>query len=56
MKAAGRFAAPGDDIERLLCGFSVSICLPDSMGVAGSAATGTVLHPHPPQERRARHA
>lgn len=68
MKAAGRFAASGDDIERLLHGFSLFICLPDNISVAGSAATGTLpfgqdpwcsyrLHhnPHPPAERRARY-
>ena len=45
MKAAGQFTAPGDDTERLLYGFSVLICLPDSMSSPGSAATGTVLRP-----------
>jgi SAM-dependent methyltransferase len=45
MKAAAEFAAPGDDIERLLYGFSLLICLPDSLSSPGSAATGTVLRP-----------
>ena len=45
MKAAHRFTAPGDDLERLLYGFSLLICLPDSMSSPGSAATGTVLRP-----------
>lgn len=45
MKAARQFDAPGDDIERLLYGFSLLICLPDSMSTPGSAATGTVLRP-----------
>jgi hypothetical protein len=45
MNAAHRFTAPGDDLERLLYGFSLLICLPDSMSTSGSAATGTVLRP-----------
>ncbi len=45
MKAAPQFTAPGDDVERLLYGFSLLICLPDSMSTPGSAATGTVLRP-----------
>jgi SAM-dependent methyltransferase len=45
MKAAPQFTAPGDDIERLLYGFSLLICLPDSMSTPGSTATGTVLRP-----------
>ena len=45
MKAARRFTAPGDDLERLLYGFSLLICLPDSMSTPGSAGTGTVLRP-----------
>jgi len=45
MKAARQFTAPGDDLERLLYGFSLLVCLPDSMCTPGSAATGTVLRP-----------
>jgi 2-polyprenyl-3-methyl-5-hydroxy-6-metoxy-1,4-benzoquinol methylase len=45
MKAADRFTTPGSDTERLLYGFSLLICLPDSMSTPGSAATGTVLRP-----------
>jgi SAM-dependent methyltransferase len=45
MKAARQFTAPGDDLERLSYGFSLLICLPDSMSSPGSAATGTVLRP-----------
>ena len=45
MKAADRFTAPGGDLDRLLYGFSLLICLPDSMSTPGSAATGTVLRP-----------
>lgn len=45
MKAAPRFTAPGDDTERLLYGFSLLICLPDSMSTPRSAATGAALRP-----------
>lgn len=45
MKVAEDFTAPGDLVERLMYGFSLSICLPDSMSGPGSAATGTVLRP-----------
>lgn len=43
MKAAPCFTAPGDDLERLLYGFSLLIYLPDSVSSPGSAGTGTVL-------------
>lgn len=43
MNVAGRFVSPGDDVERLMYGYSVLVCLPDSMSTAGSAATGTVM-------------
>jgi hypothetical protein len=36
---------PGDEIQRLLYGFSLLICLPDSMSHSGSVATGTVIRP-----------
>lgn len=42
MKVAEEFVAPGDLIERLMCGFSIT-CLPDSMASPDSAATGTVM-------------
>lgn len=40
---AERFTAPGDDVERLMYGFSLLVCLPDGMSSPGSAATGTVM-------------
>ncbi len=43
MKVADTFTAPGDEIERLMYGFSLLICLPDSLSSYGSEATGTVL-------------
>jgi predicted O-methyltransferase YrrM len=39
------FAAPGDDTERLMYGFSTLICLPDGMAHPGSVGTGTVMRP-----------
>ena len=40
-----RFSAPGDDLERLMYGFSTLICLPDGRSQTPSAATGTVMRP-----------
>ena len=40
-----RFSAPGDDLERLMYGFSTLICLPDGRSHTPSAATGTVMRP-----------
>ncbi|MFZ2178106.1 MAG: class I SAM-dependent methyltransferase [Rhodococcus sp. (in: high G+C Gram-positive bacteria)] len=39
------FSAPGSDIERLMYGFSLTVCLPDGMNHSPSAATGTVMRP-----------
>ncbi|MGP3955521.1 class I SAM-dependent methyltransferase [Nonomuraea sp. 3N208] len=39
------FAAPADDTERLMYGFSLLICLPDGMSDQPSAGTGTVMRP-----------
>lgn len=44
-RAAETFAAPADAVERLLYGYSILICLPDSMSSQPSAATGTVMRP-----------
>ena len=44
-RAAHTFTGEGDDIERLLYGWSTLICLPDSMAHPGSVATGTVMRP-----------
>ncbi|WP_297084800.1 class I SAM-dependent methyltransferase, partial [uncultured Demequina sp.] len=35
----------GDDVERLMYGFSLFVCLPDGMSSQGSAGTGTVMRP-----------
>jgi SAM-dependent methyltransferase len=40
-----QFTAPGDDVERLMYGFSTLICLPDGRSHTPSAATGTVMRP-----------
>jgi 2-polyprenyl-3-methyl-5-hydroxy-6-metoxy-1,4-benzoquinol methylase len=42
---AEAFAAPGDDLERMMYGWSVSHCLPAAMAEQPSAALGTVLRP-----------
>ena len=39
------FVAPGDEIERLMYGFSMLVCLPDGMSHPGSVGTGTVMRP-----------
>jgi SAM-dependent methyltransferase len=45
MAADERLATPGDEMQRLLYGFSLLVCLPDSLSHPGSAATGTVMRP-----------
>jgi len=42
-KVAERFAAPGDDVERYMYGFSILHCLPVGMAERPTAATGTVM-------------
>ncbi|SHN86968.1 Methyltransferase domain-containing protein [Geodermatophilus obscurus] len=44
-RVAERFTAPGDEVERLMYGFSVTCCLPDGLSTRPSAATGTVMRP-----------
>jgi hypothetical protein len=44
-RVAETFTAPGDDVERLMYGYSLTCCLPDSMSTRPSAATGTVMRP-----------
>jgi SAM-dependent methyltransferase len=39
------FTAPGDEVERLMYGFSVLVCLPDGMSHPDSVGTGTVMRP-----------
>jgi len=40
---ADKFTAPGDDLERLMYGFSLFVCLPDGLSSTPSAGTGTVM-------------
>lgn len=42
---ADEFTVPGDDLERLMYGFSLFVCLPDSMSHRPTVATGTVMRP-----------
>ncbi|WP_116452163.1 class I SAM-dependent methyltransferase [Blastococcus litoris] len=44
-RVAETFTAPGNDVERLMYGYSLTCCLPDSMSTTPSAATGTVMRP-----------
>lgn len=42
---ADTFAPPGDEVERLMYGYSLLICLPDGMAHPFSAGTGTLMRP-----------
>lgn len=42
---AETFTAPGDDLERIMYGFSLFVCLPDSSSHRPSVRTGTVMRP-----------
>lgn len=42
-KVADRFTAPGDPIERMMYGWSITCCLPTAMVERPTAATGTVM-------------
>ena len=42
-KVADRFHAPGDEIERLMYGWSIVHCLPVALSDSPSAAIGTVI-------------
>ena len=44
-KVAEAFIAPGDEVERLMYGYSTLFCLPNTLAEAGSVGTGTVLRP-----------
>ncbi|HEY3217481.1 MAG TPA: class I SAM-dependent methyltransferase [Candidatus Limnocylindria bacterium] len=39
------FSAPGSDVERIMYGASIVICLPNGLADRPSAATGTVMRP-----------
>lgn len=42
---ADTFAPDGDELERMMYGFSLFVCLPDGRSSSPSAATGTVMRP-----------
>ena len=42
---AEEFTAPGDEVDRLMYGYSLLCCLPDGRSHGPSAATGTVMRP-----------
>ncbi|GHH79456.1 class I SAM-dependent methyltransferase [Promicromonospora soli] len=42
---ADSFAPDGDEVERLMYGYSIFVCLPDGRSSSPSAATGTVMRP-----------
>jgi hypothetical protein len=42
---AAEFTAPGDDLERMMYGWSVTHCLPASRAESPSAAIGTAIRP-----------
>jgi hypothetical protein len=42
---ADAFAPNGDDLERIMYGFSLFVCLPDGLSSPPSAGTGTVMRP-----------
>ena len=44
-RVAETFAAPGDDLERFMYGWSITTCLPDGRSREPSVATGTVMRP-----------
>ena len=44
-RVAETFAAPGDEVERLMYGYSITCCLPDGRSHTPSVGTGTVMRP-----------
>jgi SAM-dependent methyltransferase len=42
---AEEFAPNGDDLERMMYGFSLFVCLPDGLSSTPSVGTGTVMRP-----------
>jgi SAM-dependent methyltransferase len=44
-RVAETFTAPGDEVEQLMYGWSITCCLPDALAHPGSAGTGTVMRP-----------
>jgi 2-polyprenyl-3-methyl-5-hydroxy-6-metoxy-1,4-benzoquinol methylase len=44
-RVAEEFTAPGDEVERMMYGWSISHCLPSAMADQPSAAIGTAIRP-----------
>jgi SAM-dependent methyltransferase len=44
-KVPETFAGPGDQVEQLMYGISLLVCLPDGLSHPGSVGTGTVMRP-----------
>jgi 2-polyprenyl-3-methyl-5-hydroxy-6-metoxy-1,4-benzoquinol methylase len=44
-RVAETFTAPGDEVERLMYGYSLAMCLPNGLAESPSVGTGTVLRP-----------
>jgi SAM-dependent methyltransferase len=42
---AEEFTPDADDVERIMYGYSLFLCLPDSLSTPGSVGTGTVMRP-----------
>ena len=42
---AETFTAPASDVDRLMYGFSLFVCLPDGLSAESSVGTGTVMRP-----------
>ena len=42
---ADAFAPDGDELERMMYGFSLFVCLPDGLSSTPSVGTGTVMRP-----------
>ena len=49
-RVADTFTAPGDEVERMMYGWSVTHCLPTQLAEQPSAALGTVLRSHTVRE------
>lgn len=44
-RVAEQFTAPGDDVERFMYGFSLVVCLTNSLAETPSVGTGTAMRP-----------
>jgi 2-polyprenyl-3-methyl-5-hydroxy-6-metoxy-1,4-benzoquinol methylase len=44
-RVAETFTAPGDAVEQVMYGWSITCCLPDGLSHEGSVGTGTVMRP-----------